>query len=169
VLDAADELSLAAGISIPTGKVGPMETDQQETLQFGTGTFDPLARVRYTIVPAWWGFSAAQAGQASPYRNGYGYQGPAIGELSLGFRTRPTEWLGVDLTATGVARGHSSWDAEREAGYTSLLASLALHWTPAEWIVISTTGGYRIASSTSDGSVLPRPQFLAALRLTFSW
>ncbi|MBZ0135173.1 MAG: hypothetical protein K8I27_02230 [Planctomycetes bacterium] len=167
----SDEFQVGVGCSFPTGAIEPRmeEGDAEESLQFGNGTFDPAARLRYSIMPNWWGLSFLVAGQLPFYTNRHGYKGAITGEASVSLRAQALDWLSFDVTATGTLRGSSYWDGEPERGYYSLLISASPTFMPWEWFYITPLFGYRVASMTAQGGSLPKLQFVMSLRVTFFW
>ena len=166
-----DQFQLGAGLSIPTGNSDPKgaEENGEEEILFGSGTFDPALRARYSLMPDWWGLSFSIGGQFPFYTNSYGYRGPIVAEASANLRLKPVDWFAADLALAGSARGSSFLDGEEQLGYTSLLVILSPNFIPSEWFNITPSFGYRIGTWSSDEGALPKLQFVASLRATFIW
>ena len=93
-----DSLSLSLGTTLPTGKTeeDPFELGDSGLkhlhIQFGTGTFDPLLELNYSMpVAGKLGLGAYALGRFPAYENSKTYQGPM--EITSGvlcvFRTKP--------------------------------------------------------------------------------
>jgi hypothetical protein len=120
-------------------------------------------------MPDWWGFGLALSGQFPAYTNSYGYRAPMIGEASLNFRISPLDWLAADLTAIGQVRGDSYLDGEALAGYASVVLVLSPSFVPSEWLYLTPSFGYRLATFSGEDEAQARLQFVVSLSATFTW
>ena len=84
-------------------------------IQFGTGTFNPIANVRYNL-PLYGGLTitASARGMFPFYENSKTYQGPVELSYTAGFTYRPFNWLSFNGNYLGFYQSAAVWDGERD-------------------------------------------------------
>ena len=132
-------LVVRAGLSLPLGRteanpfaLGDMGI-RHEHIQFGTGTFDPVAGFQVTRRIASVQLAGYGQGQSSLYSNRHGFRGPnrffagIMGAHRL-FGTL-TGGLGVDLLYEGAERWDGRIQQDGNLGRTEILAAVTLAQT----------------------------------------
>lgn len=121
LLREGDGLDIGLGTSLPTGATeeDPFEAGDaglpHEHVQFGTGTFDPLLELQYTLpLPRSFTFGTFAAGRFPAYANSKTYKGPTeiTAGASLLYGVSPRLTLQSVLTA--YYQGFAQWDGERD-------------------------------------------------------
>lgn len=153
--DAADlALSLRAGVTIPLGTTQPdpflleRQGKTHEHIQFGTGTFDPVAgfELKKSFLSPWNGaLLAAGTARVVLYENAKGYQAGSrfIGEAAVAGKIGYTG-LAWRAGAMAYRENAERWATspvtdEGNLGRTELLADLGLVWAVGnEWTVAAT-------------------------------
>ena len=116
-----DRLMVSVGSSIPIGateedpfKLG--DAGQKHLpIQFGTGSFDPLAALHYeTPLSGRLSFNASIHGQFPFYENGKTYRGPVDVTETVGIRYRVGDWLALHANHLGLFQSYSYWDGVRD-------------------------------------------------------
>ena len=114
------EWRFALGIGLPTGGIeeDPYELGAlgriHQHIQFGTGTFDPIARI------SWSGEIGATLGIRAPlYENRKGYKGSTVIDFAAGPTLEITEGMSVSLRYTAMYQTRAEWkgEADRNSGY----------------------------------------------------
>jgi len=116
-----DVLVAAAGTSLPTGRTeeDPYERGRaglpHEHVQFGTGTFDPLLELYYTV-PLLDGLhlSLSEIGRFPLVENPKDYQGPVEVSATLGLGYRLAEPLSAHAGWSTFYQGYARWDGGRD-------------------------------------------------------
>ena len=126
-----DLLFARLGTTIPTGKTeeNPWKLGyagiEHLHIQFGTGTFNPLANLRYSL-PLYRGLraTASARGMFPFYENSKTYRAPIELSYTAGFTYRPFNWLSFNGNYLGFYQSAASWDGERDIN-TGLRYSMA--------------------------------------------
>ncbi len=126
-----DMLTAKFGSTIPVGKtekdpwkLGDMGMEHLH-LQFGTGTFNPIADLRYSF-PVYAGLSV-NAGVRSKvpfYENSKTYLGSWEVTYTGGLRYKVVDWLSVQSSFLGLYQSFAHWDGEIDIN-TGLQFSMA--------------------------------------------
>ncbi len=126
-----DMLTVKFGTTIPVGKteedpwkLGEMGMEHLH-LQFGTGTFNPIADIRYAF-PVYSGLSAnANVRSKVPfYENSKTYRGSWEVTYTGGLRYQVTDWFSVQSSYLGLYQSYAHWDGEIDIN-TGLQFSMA--------------------------------------------
>lgn len=126
-----DFLLLRLGTTLPTGRTeeNPWHLGdagiEHLHIQFGTGTFNPIANLQYNL-PLYRGISitASARGMFPLYENSKTYQGPIELTYTGGFTYRPLDWLSFNGNYLGFYQSAASWAGERDIN-TGLRYSMA--------------------------------------------
>lgn len=121
LLRAPDLLMVSIGTSTP---IGATEADPFKLgdagikhlhLQFGTGTFDPLAALHYeTMLSDRLSLNASIHGQFPVYENGKTYRGSVEVTETVGIRYQLGEWLALHANHLGLFQSYAYWDGIRD-------------------------------------------------------
>ena len=116
-----DRLMVSAGTSIP---IGATEEDPYRLgdagqkhlhIQFGTGTFDPLAALHYeTMWSDRLSLNASIHGQFPVYENGKTYRGSVEVTETVGIRYQLADWLALHANHLGLFQSYAYWDGMRD-------------------------------------------------------
>ncbi|HYF00863.1 MAG TPA: hypothetical protein VEJ18_18220 [Planctomycetota bacterium] len=125
VLRDGDLLHVGFGVSLPTGRIesDPWERGdlglRHQHIQFGTGTFDPLLRADYYILPDPVGAMLSLNIQTSIYENRHDYRGPMQADVALGPRVRVVDpvVLGAGYVASYQSRAYWDREPDENSGY----------------------------------------------------
>ena len=84
-------------------------------IQFGTGTFNPIANLRYTL-PLYRGMmiTASARGTFPFYENNKTYRGPVELSYTAGFTYRLFDWLSFNGNYLGFYQTAAAWAGERD-------------------------------------------------------
>ena len=116
-----DSLSLSLGTTLPTGKTeeDPFELGDRGLkhlhIQFGTGTFDPLLELNYSMpVAGKLGLGAYALGRFPVYENSKTHQGPVeiTSGVLLGYSLNSR--ISLHLNGTSYYQNYAYWDGERD-------------------------------------------------------
>lgn len=116
-----DRLIVSLGASIPIGateedpfKLG--DAGQKHLhIQFGSGTFDPLAALHYeTPLSNALSLNASVHGHFPIYENGKTYRGPVEITETVGMRYQVGNWLALHASYLGVFQSYAYWDGVRD-------------------------------------------------------
>ena len=126
-----DVLFARLGTTVPTGKTeeNPWKLGDAGIahlhIQFGTGTFNPLANLRYSL-PLYRGLmiTASARGMFPFYENSKAYRGSAELSYTAGFTYRLFDWLSFNGNYLGFYQSAASWAGERDIN-TGLRYSMA--------------------------------------------
>ena len=114
-----DMLTAKIGTTIPFGKtendpwkLGDMGMEHLH-IQFGTGTFNPIADLRYSF-PVYGGLRAnASVRSKYPfYENSKNYRGSWDVTYTGGLNYRITDWLSLQTSYLGLYQSYAHWDGE---------------------------------------------------------
>ncbi len=121
LLRAPDLLMVSIGTSTP---IGATEADPFKLgdagikhlhLQFGTGTFDPLAALHYeTMLSDGLSLNASIHGQFPVYENGKTYRGSVEITETVGLRYQLADWLALHANHLGLFQSYAHWDGMRD-------------------------------------------------------
>jgi hypothetical protein len=128
-----DSLTAKFGTTIPLGKteddpwkLGAMGKEHLH-IQFGTGTFNPIGDLRYSI-PIYGGLAANASvrGKVPFYENSKTYRGSWDVTYSAGLNYRLNDWLSVQTSYLGLYQSYAHWagDIDINTGLQFSLASL---------------------------------------------
>ncbi len=116
-----DTLSAKIGTTIPLGKIednpwtlGDMGMEHLH-IQFGTGTFNPIADLRYSL-PIFAGLSANASirGKYPFYENRKNYLGSKDLTYTAGLNYRATDWLSFQTSYLGLYQSYAYWSGEKD-------------------------------------------------------
>ena len=121
ILRDSDYLVGSLGSSIPIGKTeeNPFSLGdaglEHLHIQFGTGTFNPLAELHYGT-PLFGDFSlnASVRGQFPFYKNNKTYRGSVELTLTAEVEYHPFDWLAFHAAYLGFYQSYAHWDGERD-------------------------------------------------------
>ena len=130
-----DLLFARLGTTIPTGKteenpwiLGDAGREHLH-IQFGTGTFNPLANLRYNL-PLYRGLmvTASARGMFPFYENSKTYRGPVELSYTAGFTYRLFDWLSFNGNYLGFYQSAAAWAGERDinTGLRYTMAALGM-------------------------------------------
>ncbi len=126
-----DMLSAKFGTTIPLGKtednpwkLGEMGMEHLH-IQFGTGTFNPIADLRYSL-PIFGGLraNASVRGKYPLYENSKDYLGSKDITYTAGLNYRATDWLSFQTSYLGLYQSYAHWAGEIDIN-TGLRFSMA--------------------------------------------
>ena len=126
-----DMLTAKFGTTIPVGKTeedpwkrGELGLEHRH-IQFGTGTFNPIADLHYSL-PVFGGLRAnASVRSKLPfYENSKTFQGSWEVTYTGGFNYQVTDWLSLQTSYLGLYQSYAHWDGEIDIN-TGLRFSLA--------------------------------------------
>ena len=116
-----DRLMISVGTSIP---IGATEEDPYRLgdagqkhlhIQFGTGTFNPLAALHYkTMLSDGLSLNASIHGQFPVYENGKTYRGSVEVTETVGIRYQLGEWMALHANHLGLFQSYAHWDGMRD-------------------------------------------------------
>ncbi len=126
-----DILFARLGTTIPIGKTeeNPWKLGDAGMrhlhIQFGTGTFNPIANLEYSL-PLYRGMALTASGRGTfpVYENSKTYRGPVELTYTIGVRYRPFRWLSVTGNYLGFYQASAAWAGERDIN-TGLRYSVA--------------------------------------------
>ena len=121
VLNDDDHLVIALGTSIPMGKTeeDPFKLGnaglEHLHIQFGTGTFDPLAELHYNT-PLFGDFSlnASVRGRFPFYENSKTYRGSVEVTATTEVKYHLLDWLAFHTTYLRFYQSYAHWDGKRD-------------------------------------------------------
>lgn len=126
-----DMLFVKVGTTLPLGKIeddpwklGKMGMEHLH-IQFGTGTFNPIADLRYNI-PIYGGLraNASLRGKYPFYENTKDYLGSKDITYTAGLNYRVTDWLSLQTSYLGLYQSYAYWSGEKDIN-TGLRFSMA--------------------------------------------
>lgn len=126
-----DVLSARLGTTIPIGKTEENPWELGDTgiehlhIQFGTGTFNPIAGLQYNL-PLYRGLTmtASARGMFPFYENSKAYRGSAELGWTAGFTYRLFDWFSFSGNYLGFYQSSAAWAGERDIN-TGLRYSMA--------------------------------------------
>jgi len=121
ILRDGDHLVASLGTSIPIGKTEEDPFELRDAglehlhIQFGTGTFNPLAEVHYgTPLFGDFSLSASVRGQFPFYENSKTYRGVVEATSTAEMKYQLLDWLALHATYLGFYQSYAHWDGERD-------------------------------------------------------
>ncbi len=138
ILGKHDTLTAKIGTTIPFGKteedpwiLGDMGMEHLH-IQFGTGTFNPIADMRYRF-HVYSGLSAnvSVRGKVPFYENSKNYRGSWDVTYTGGFTYRLSDWISLQTSYLGLYQSYAYWQGEKDIntglrfGMASLGTSIA--------------------------------------------
>lgn len=133
----ADRLMVSVGTSIPIGATeeNPYRLGDagQEHLhiQFGTGTFNPLAALHYeTMLSDGLSLNASIHGQFPVYENGKTYRGSVEVTETVGIRYQLADWLALQASHLGLFQSYAHWDGMRDINSGLIFNALQIGVSP---------------------------------------
>ena len=141
-----DILFTRLGTTIPTGrteenpwKLGDAGIEHLH-IQFGTGTFNPIANLRYGL-PLYRGaiITASARGTFPFYENRKTYRGPVELSYTAGFTYRLFDWLSFSGNYLGFYQSAAAWAGERDinTGLRYSMAALGMSLATLDGITVS--------------------------------
>ncbi len=172
-----DRLHVGLGISLPVGETesDPWELGDQglrhQHIQFGTGTFDPLLRLDYYLLPHPVGFLASLNLQAPFYENRHGYQASTQADVALGPRVRVFDGMVLGASYVASYQTRASWDGDPDENSGYFLQGVgfnaAIRLAPGVNLLPSVL---RVLSiDTREGTDSLEMDWLLGLSLDLSW
>lgn len=157
---ALDGWRLTAGLSLPVGKI---EDDpyrlgalgiRHEHIQFGTGTFDPMARVLRAIHVGEGVDLSFGAGATVPlYENRKGYHASPALDFSASARVGLLDGLHATVGYNALYQGRAYWDGDPDPNTGYLIQgfqlALPIRWDTGAFIVPNVYRAFRV--DTRDG------------------
>ena len=145
------------GTTIPTGrteknpwKLGDAGIEHLH-IQFGTGTFNPIANLRYTL-PLYRGgaITASARGTFPFYENRKTYRGPVELSYTVGFTYRLFDWLSFNGNYLGFYQSAAAWAGERDinTGLRYSMAALGMSLATLDGIVVSANVMFPLTQET---------------------
>ena len=129
VIRHGDAFAAAFGTSIPVGETeaNPYVLGDaglpHEHIQFGTGTFDPLAEIYYfTPIEGLLSASGSIVGRFPLYENDEGYEGPLEVSSTLALTLAPTDRLSLRAGWSFLYQDYARWDGAKDVN-TGLISS----------------------------------------------
>ena len=176
---ADDLLFLRLGSTIPTGKTeeNPWKLGdagiEHLHIQFGTGTFNPIANLQYNL-PLYRGMAitASARGTFPFYANNKTYQGSTELTYTAGFRYRFSDWLSFNGNYLGFYQTSASWAGERDinTGLRYSMAALGLSVAALNDIFVSVNVMFPLTQETLyDGGDAIEFGNLVSLATTYSF
>ena len=152
-----DVLFTRLGTTVPTGKteenpwiLGDAGIEHLH-IQFGTGTFNPLANLRYSL-PLYRGLmiTASARGMFPFYENNKTYQGPVELSYTAGFTYRLFNWLSFSGNYLGFYQSSAAWAGERDinTGLRYSMAALGMSLATLDGISISANVMFPLTQET---------------------
>lgn len=130
-------LQLALGLSLPLGGTEPdpfvlgMQGQTHQHIFFGTGTFDPVARLQLRYGGTGWSSRLWASARVPLYPNSHGYTGPGVIEAGWGVITP----FGLDAVSFlfevgALKETPAKWRDEqaKNSGRTEIMANLGASW-----------------------------------------
>ena len=132
---ANDRLFVRLGTTVPTGKTEENPWKLGDTgiehlhIQFGTGTFNPIANLQYSL-PLYRGLTitASARGMFPFYENSKTYRGSVELSYTAGFTYRLFDWLSFNGNYLGFYQSAAAWAGERDVntGLRYTMAALGM-------------------------------------------
>ena len=174
-----DLLFMRLGTTIPTGrteenpwKLGDAGIEHLH-IQFGTGTFNPIANLQYNL-PLYRGLNitASARGTFPFYENNKTYQGSTELTYTAGFTYRLVDWLSINGNCLGFYQTSASWAGERDinTGLRYSMAALGMSLSAFNGIFVSANVMFPLTQETLyDGSDAIEFGNLVSLTTTYSF
>ena len=157
-----DVLSARFGTTIPIGKTeeNPWKLGdagiEHLHIQFGTGTFNPIANLQYNL-PLYRGLmmTASARGMLPFYENSKTYRGSAELGWTVGFTYRLFDWLSFSGNYLGFYQSSAAWAGERDinTGLRYSMAAFGMSLVTLEGISVAANVMFPLTQETLyDGS-----------------
>ena len=157
-----DVLSGRLGATIPTGKTeeNPWKLGdagiEHLHIQFGTGTFNPIVNLQYSL-PLYRGMTITTSarGMFPFYENSKAYRGSVELGYTAGFTYRLFDWLSFNGNYLGFYQSSAAWAGERDinTGLRYSMAALGMSLATLEGISVSANVMFPLTQETLyDGS-----------------
>ena len=156
-LKTGDALFARLGTTIPTGRTeeNPWELGdagiEHLHIQFGTGTFNPIANLRYSLPLFRSGAITASARGMFPfYENDKTYRGPVELSYTAGFMYRLFDWLSFSGNYLGFYQSAAAWAGERDinTGLRYTMAALGMSLATLDGIIVSANVMFPLTQET---------------------
>ena len=152
-----DVLFTRLGTTVPTGRteenpwiLGDAGIEHLH-IQFGTGTFNPIANLQYSL-PFYQGgtLTASVRGMFPFYENSKTYQGPVEVSYTAGFMYRLFNWLSFSGNYLGFYQSAASWAGERDinTGLRYTMAALGMSLATLDGISVSANVMFPLTQET---------------------
>ena len=152
-----DVLFARLGTTIPTGrteenpwKLGEAGIEHLH-IQFGTGTFNPIANLRYSLPLYRSGLITASVRGMFPfYENSKTYRGPVELSYTAGFIYRLFDWLSFSGNYLGFYQSAAAWAGERDinTGLRYSMAALGMSLATLDGITVSANVMFPLTQET---------------------
>jgi len=157
-----DVLSTRLGTTIPIGKTeeNPWELGdagiEHLHIQFGTGTFNPIANLQYNL-PLYRGLTitASARGMLPFYENSKTYRGSAELGWTVGFTYRLFDWFSFSGNYLGFYQSAAAWAGDRDinTGLRYSMAAFGMSLATLEGISVAANVMFPLTQETLyDGS-----------------
>ena len=153
----SDVLFARLGTTIPIGKTeeNPWKLGDAGVehlhIQFGTGTFNPLASLRYSL-SLYRGLliTASARGMFPFYQNSKTYRGPVELSYTAGFTYRLFDWLSFNGNYLGFYQSAAAWAGERDinTGLRYSMAALGMSLATLEGVSVSANVMFPLTQET---------------------
>ena len=174
-----DLLFARLGTTIPIGKTeeNPWKLGdagiEHLHIQFGTGTFNPIANLQYSL-PLYRGLTitASTRGTFPFYENNKTYRGSAELTYTAGFMYRLSEWLAFNGNYLGFYQSSAAWAGERDinTGLRYTMAALGMSVVTLNGISVSANVMFPLTQETLyDGGDAIEFGNLVSLATTYSF
>ena len=174
-----DLLFMRLGTTIPTGrteenpwKLGDAGIEHLH-IQFGTGTFNPIANLQYNL-PLYRGLNitASARGTFPFYENNKTYRGSTELTYTAGFTYSLADWLSINGNYLGFYQTSAAWAGERDinTGLRYSMAALGMSLSALDGIFVSANVMFPLTQETLyDGSDAIEFGNLVSLTTTYSF
>lgn len=152
-----DVLFARLGTTIPVGKTekNPWKLGESGIehlhIQFGTGTFNPIANLQYSL-PLYRGLTltASTRGTFPFYENNKTYRGPVELTYTAGFMYRLSDWFSFNGNYLGFYQSAASWAGERDinTGMRYSMAALGMSLSALNDIYVSVNVMFPLTQET---------------------
>ena len=152
-----DALSARLGTTIPIGKTEENPWELGDTgiehlhIQFGTGTFNPIASLQYNL-PLYRGLTmtASARGMLPFYENSKTYRGSAELSYTAGFTYRLFDWLSFNGNYLGFYQSSAAWAGERDinTGMRYSMAAFGMSLATLDGISVSANVMFPLTQET---------------------
>ena len=174
-----DLLFARLGTTIPIGKTeeNPWKLGdagiEHLHIQFGTGTFNPIANLQYNL-PLYRGLNinASARGTFPFYENNKTYRGSTELTYTAGFTYSLADWLSINGNYLGFYQTSASWAGERDinTGLRYSMAALGMSLSALDGIFVSANVMFPLTQETLyDGSDAIEFGNLVSLTTTYSF
>ena len=174
-----DLLSARLGTTIPIGKTeeNPWKLGDAGIahlhIQFGSGTFNPIANLQYSL-PLYRGLTltASTRGTFPFYANNKTYRGPIELTYTAGFMYRLSDWFSLNGNYLGFYQSAAAWAGERDinTGLRYSMAALGMSLVTLNDISVSANVMFPLTQETLyDGGDAIEFGNLVSLATTYSF